>query len=74
MDIVKFIDEIIWYSILEQPLTIIVYEASLAFSNKIDNEFKSKLEEDNNAIATKTQLYSSFHNVTCFKYEAVFLK
>lgn len=74
MDIVKFIDEIIYYSILNQKLTIIIDEALSTFFNETDNEFLLKLEKNSNAIAVKTQLYFSFYNITCFKYRATFLR
>lgn len=50
----KSIDRIIQYLILEKRSTIIVKKTSLTFSNKIDNKFLLKLEEDSNIITTKT--------------------
>lgn len=63
---VKFIYKIIWYSILEQRLTIIIDKALSALSNETNNEFLQKFEEDSNTIAAKTQLYFTSHNATSF--------
>lgn len=46
LNIVEFIDKIIWYSISKQKSTIIVNEAPLPFFNETDNKFVLKLEED----------------------------
>lgn len=74
MDIVKFINGIIRYSILKQKLTIIINEASSTFFNETDNEFLLKLDKDSNVIAAKTQLHFFSYNATCFKYEIALLR
>lgn len=55
-------------------MTIIVDKTLLALSNKIDNKFLLKLEENSNAIAVKTQLHFPSHIVICLKYKATLSK
>lgn len=54
LDMVKFIDKIIRYRILEKKSDYIIDKAPSTFSNKTDYEFLLKLEENNNCIAAKT--------------------
>lgn len=42
----------------------------LASLNESDKECILKLYKDNNFVAFKTQIHSSLHNITCFKYIA----
>ena len=69
-DMVKFIDKIICCSISDEGSDVVGDEAPSALGSETDQEFMLKLERDSNAIATKTQLHSSNHNATCFKYGA----
>lgn len=71
---VKSIDKIIQYSILESRLIFSVDKASSTLYNETDNKFLLKLEEDSNSIAAKTQSYFSSYNTTCFKYRTAFLR
>ena len=71
---VKFLDRIICYSILEEGSNDISDETLSTLSSKTDQEFILKLEWDINVIDVKTQLYSYFHNAPCFKYGVADLK
>lgn len=55
-------------------MTIIINEALLTLFNNTDYKFSLKFEEDNDAFASKTQLYSFFYNVSYFKYRVFFLR
>lgn len=44
------------------------HKALLVSLNKIDEEFALKIYKDSNIIASKTQIHSFLHNMTCFKY------
>lgn len=74
IDIVKFIDRIICFSISEEGSNIIGDEIPSVLSNEIDQESIFKLEWNGNAITAKTQLHFSSDNATCFKYGVVNLK
>ena len=67
-DMVIFIDRIICYSILEEVSIVVGDEALSALGGEINKELMLKVKRDGNAIADKTQLHFSSHNVTCFKY------
>lgn len=69
-DMVQFVDRIIWCSISEGNPDDINNEPPSALLPETDREFMAKLEQDSNNIAAKTQLHSSFHNATCYKYGA----
>lgn len=71
---VKFIDKIIFYSILEEGFDIIGNEALAVLNNKTNQELILKLEQNNNAITAKTQLHLSFYNRPCFQYGTPDLK
>lgn len=46
-------------------------------SSSLDKTYKKfalKLYKDSNTIIFKTQIYSSLHNMTCFKYRATITK
>lgn len=65
----KFIDNIVCYLITDISLTKEIKQEVLSASlNKTDADFALKLYKDSNAIASKTQIHSSSHNTTCFKY------
>lgn len=42
--------------------------------DKTDRKFALKLYQDSNSVVSKTQIYSSSHNVTCFKWKAAITK
>ncbi len=46
----------------------IVHKALLTSLDKTDAEFALALYKDSNAVASKTQVHSSLHNTTSFKY------
>ncbi len=85
-DILQFIDTIISYSLADKSLSenieqevpaadvlspkYINHKAPLASLDKTDTEFALGLYRDSNAIPSKTQVYFSLHNATCFKYRA----
>lgn len=70
---VKFIDRIIWCSILTKISDLVINEAPSTLLKENDYEFILKSEKDSNVIAAKTQLYFSFHKAACIKYEAAIL-
>ncbi len=51
-------------------LSPIGHEAPSASLDETDAEFALALYRDSNAVASKTQVHSSSHNATCFKYGA----
>lgn len=65
---VEFIDKIIFYSIVEWGFDVVDDEALAVLNNKTNQELMLKLEQNNNAITAKTQLYLSFYNRPCFQY------
>ena len=68
---VKFIDNIICCSIADiSDSSKIIQKALSANLDKINEKFALKLYKNSNTIVSKTQIYSSFHNATCFKYAA----
>ncbi len=83
-DMLQFIDTIIFCSLADQSLSQNIeqevpaadvlspvgHEAPSASLDEIDAEFALALYRDSNAVASKTQVYSSLHNATCFKYGA----
>lgn len=71
---VKFIDRIICYSILEKWSNVIDDKALSVLNSKINQEFILKLEQNCTTIVAKTQLYFSSHHSTCFKYKVADLK
>lgn len=44
------------------------HKASSASLDETNAVFILKLYKDSNAVVSKTQIYSSLHNTTCFKY------
>lgn len=74
LNIVKFINKIIWYSIFKKILVFIIDKALSAFFNKIDHKFLLKLNKNSNVIIAKTLLYFFFYKTIYFKYRAAILK
>ena len=71
---IRFINRTIKRSIVSTAESFVsISNASLANLNESLKEFIRKLFNDSNAIVLKKQMHSFSHNVTCFKYIAVFI-
>ncbi len=85
-NMLQFIDTIISFSLVDKSLfenikhevpvadvlssVNISHEAPSTNLDQTDAEFALALYKNSNAIASKTQVHSSLHNATCFKYGA----
>lgn len=68
---VKFIDNIICCSMADVPIAEKTsQETPSASLDKTKEKFVLKLYKNSNAIASRTQVHSSLHNKTSFKYRA----
>ena len=66
-NMMKFVDNIIYCSIADILASKkIIYKGPFASLTKTDKQFTQNLYNYSNTIMSKTQIYYSFHNATCF--------